>query len=138
MFSVPYTNVLAASCLKLFMHTILSEYFLARRTAYATVLAQLDEAARLSHVKERENAFATEPVEGSDTLSMMTVTANYEGAYRDLMAFVHEIDRSPGLLVIESLNGSLQAGGSTLSVAMKIQAFVREEPAAIAQIEAAR
>src|SRR2546423_1915658 len=92
----------------------------------------------LSHVKERENAFATEPVEGSDTLSMMTVTANYEGAYRDLMAFVHEIDRSPGLLVIESLNGSLQAGGSTLSVAMKIQAFVREEPAAIAKIEAAR
>jgi len=111
----------------------LDEYFLARRTAYSSVLAQLGEAARLSHVKERENAFATEPVEGSDTLSMMTVTANYEGTYRDLMSFVHEIDRSPGLLIIESLNAAPEAGGSNLSVALKIQAFVRDEPAALAE-----
>jgi hypothetical protein len=92
----------------------LSDYFLSRRTAYSVVLAELGEAARLSHVKERENAFATEPVEGSDVLSMMTVTANYEGAYRDLLAFVREIDRSPGLLVIESLNAAPETGGNTL------------------------
>jgi hypothetical protein len=114
----------------------LSEYFLARRTAYSAVLAQLGEAARLAKVKERENAFATEPVEGSDTLSMMTVTANYEGTYNDLMTFVREIDRSQGLLIIESLNAAPEAGGNLLSVAMKIQAFVREEPASLA--EAAR
>jgi Tfp pilus assembly protein PilO len=106
----------------------LEAYFLARRTAYSTVLAELSGAARASNMKERENAFATEPVEGSDTLSMMTVTANYEGTYHDLMSFVREIDRSPGMLIIESLNAAPQTGSNTLQVAMKIQAFVRQEP----------
>lgn len=110
----------------------LNEYFLARRTAYSEVLAQLSDAARISHVKERENAFATEPVEGSDTLSMMTITANYEGTYRDLMAFVREIDRTPGLLIIESLNAAPESGTNNLQVSTKIQAFVRDEPQAVA------
>ena len=115
----------------------LDEYFLARRTAYGSVLAQLGEAAKLAHVKEKENAFASEPVEGSETLSMMTITANYEGTYRDLMNFVREIDRAPGLLIIESLNAAPETGSNTLAVALKIQAFVREEPRAVAKAESA-
>src|SRR5438093_930884 len=48
----------------------LSEFFLDRRTAYSAVLAELGETAQRAKLKERENSFATEPVEGSDTLSM--------------------------------------------------------------------
>jgi type IV pilus assembly protein PilO len=59
---------------------------------------------------------------------MMTITANYEGTYRDLMNFVHQLDRSPRMLIIESLNAAPQAGGNLLAVSMKIDTFVREEP----------
>ena len=109
----------------------LDRYFLARRSAYISVLAELGETARTSKLKERENAFAIEDVEGSDQLKMMTVTANYEGTYRDLLAFVREIDRSKLLLVIESLNAVPQAGTNTLLVSMKIEAFVREDGSAV-------
>ena len=105
----------------------LDDYFLARRTAYSTLLTELLEAADRAKIKPKEHAYATEPIEGSDTLSMMTISANYEGTYANLMRFVHEIDKSPRVLIIEGLTAAPQAAGGTLSVSMKIDAFVREE-----------
>jgi hypothetical protein len=103
----------------------LNDYFLARRTAYSTLLSELDAAADQAKIKPKEHAYATEPIEGSDSLSLMTITANYEGTYANLMRFVHEIDRSPRMLIIEALNAAPQQGSGTLSVSMKIDAFVR-------------
>jgi hypothetical protein len=104
----------------------LGNYFLERRTAYSTLLSELVEAANQSKIKPREHAYATEPIEGSDSLSMMTITANYEGTYSDLMHFVHEIDRSPRLLIVEALNAAPQQGTNILVVNMKLETFVRE------------
>ena len=71
------------------------------------------------------------PVDGSDTLSMMSITANYEGNYADLMHFVHELDRSSRLMIIESLNAAPQTDKSgMLAVAMKVDTFVRDDSAA--------
>ena len=92
----------------------LGTYFLSRRTAYSTLLGQLGDAAQQSQIKPREISYATEPIEGSDTLSMMTITASYEGTYQNLMSFVHQVDQSPGLMIIESLNAAPQAGSNTL------------------------
>ena len=78
-------------------------------------------------IKPKEHAYATEPIEGSDTLSMMTISANYEGTYVNLMRFVHEIDKSPRMLIIEGLTAAPQQTGGTLNVSMKIDAFVRED-----------
>jgi Tfp pilus assembly protein PilO len=103
----------------------LNTYFLERRTAYATLLSELVGAADQSKIKPREHAYATEPVEGSNSLNMMTITANYEGTYANLMHFVHEIDRSPRLLIVESLNAAPQQGSNTLVVNMKMETFVR-------------
>ena len=64
---------------------------------------------------------------GSDTLSMMSISANYEGTYANLMRFVHELDRSPRLLIIEGLNAAPQATGGTLNISMKIDTFVRDD-----------
>jgi type IV pilus assembly protein PilO len=58
---------------------------------------------------------------------MLTITANYEGAYADLLHFVHEVDRSPRLLIIESLNAAPLQGGGQLSISMKLESFVRED-----------
>ena len=103
----------------------LNTYFLERRTAYATLLSELVGAADQSKIRPREHAYATEPVEGSNSLNMMTITANYEGTYANLMHFVHEIDRSPRLLIVESLNAAPQQGSNTLVVNMKMETFVR-------------
>ncbi|MEQ1946586.1 MAG: type 4a pilus biogenesis protein PilO [Bryobacteraceae bacterium] len=105
----------------------LASYFLERRTAYSTLLSELVSAAEQSKITPKEHAYSTEPVEGSDSLSMMTITANYEGNYENLMRFVHQIDRSPRLLIIEGLNAAPQQGSGVLNVSMKIETFVRED-----------
>jgi hypothetical protein len=107
----------------------LKDYFLDRRTASATLETALIEAATAAKIKPREHAWSTEPIEGSDTLSMWTVTYSFEGAPHDVMSFVHELDRSPQFLIIDSLNATPQQGAnsSTVTVTMKIDAFVREE-----------
>lgn len=105
----------------------LGGYFLARRTAYSTLLTDLGQAAETSKIKPREYAYSTEPIEGSDTLSMMTITANFDGAYRDVLNFVHELDKLPRLLIIESLTAAPQQGSNLLNVSMKLDTFVRED-----------
>jgi hypothetical protein len=108
----------------------LNEYFLSRRAAYSTLLGELVSAADEAKIKPKEHAYATEPIEGSDSLSMMTITANYEGTYQNLMRFVHRIDQSPRLLMIEALNAAPQQNTGVLNVSMKIDTFVREEDSA--------
>lgn len=105
----------------------LSQYFLARRTAYSTLLTELVAAADEAKIKPKEHAYATEPIEGSDSLSMMSISANYEGTYANLMRFVHELDRSPRLLIIEALNAAPEQSGGTLNISMKIDTFVRDD-----------
>lgn len=105
----------------------LDEYFLARRTADSALLAELTADANKAQIKERDRAQTTEFIEGSDSLSMMTITANYEGTYRNLLNFIGELDRSDKLLIIESMNAAPQQGSNTLTVSMKIDAFIRDD-----------
>jgi Tfp pilus assembly protein PilO len=107
----------------------LSQYFLANRTAFSTVLSDLYAAANQSQIKPRDNAYSLEPIEGSDTLSMMSITAGFEGKYADVMKFVHAVDGSPRLVIIESLSAAPQQNSDILSVSMKLNTFVREEQA---------
>jgi Tfp pilus assembly protein PilO len=90
----------------------------------------LIDAADRAKIKPKEHAYATEPIEGSDSLSMMSISANYEGTYANLMRFVHEIDRSPRLLIIEALNAAPEQSGGTLNISMKIDTFVRDDGSA--------
>lgn len=105
----------------------LGQYFLSRRAAAENLLAELGNAAQGSKIKAKEASVSIQPIDGSDTLSMMSVVANYEGEYGDLLHFVHEIDRSPSLVIIESLNAAPQAGSKTLAVSLKLDTFVRED-----------
>jgi hypothetical protein len=111
----------------------LDKYFLARRTADSALLAGLTAAAAKAEIKERDRAQTTEFIEGSDSLSMMTITANYEGTYRNLLNFIGELDRSDQLLIIESMTAAPQQGSNTLTVSIKIDAFIRDESLAAAR-----
>jgi len=105
----------------------LDDYFLARRTADSALLSELTAAASKAQIKERDRAQTTEFIEGSDSLSMMTITANYEGPYRNLLNFIGELDRSEQFLIIESMTAAPQQGSNILTVSMKIDAFIRDE-----------
>ena len=72
----------------------MGKYFLPRRTAYSTIVAELNQVANESKVTPKESSYGIEPVEGSDTLKMMQITANYEANYADLIKFVNLIDKS--------------------------------------------
>ena len=117
----------------------LEDYFLSRRTADSTLLSALTTAASKAQIKERDRAQTTEFIEGSDSLSMMTITANYEGNYRNLLNFINELDHSQQLLIIESMSAAPQQGSNILTVSMKIDAFIREDssPSAVETAQAA-
>jgi hypothetical protein len=105
----------------------MSKYFLPRRSAYSVVMAELNELANQAKVTAKESANSIEPVDGSDVLDMMQITANYEATYGDLVRFVNMIDKADRLLVMESLNATPQQGGGKLNVLMKLDTFVIED-----------
>jgi hypothetical protein len=108
----------------------LSDYFLPLRRAYRVVDSELLRAAAAAKIKPKETGYSAEPIEGSDTLQMMSITATYEGSYQDVLSFVHAIDQSPSMLIIESLSAVPQQGSNVLAVSLKIDTFVRSEAAA--------
>jgi len=117
----------------------LSKYFVTRRTVPSTMLTELNQNAQRAGIKDRGNAFSIDLIDGSETLGMVTITANFEGTYRNLLSFVREIDRSSSLLIIESLNATPQQGTSILTVAIKMEAFIREDaPLQVASQEATK
>ena len=110
--------------------SFLHDYFLGERTAYSAILDELQTAEREAKMRPKDHSLSVaEPIEGSDNLSMLTITANCEGTYSQLIDFINRIDRSSRLLIIESLNATPQQSGSTLSVNMKLNAFVRGDVA---------
>lgn len=105
----------------------MDKYMLNGRTAYSTVLGELDHAAAQVSLKPRESQYAVEPVDGSDTLGMMTISANFEGEYPNLTKFIHALDRSPRFLIIDSLQAAPQPVGKVVNVNFRLKTFVKDE-----------
>jgi hypothetical protein len=108
----------------------MGNYFLPRRTAYSAIMAELNDLAGQAKITSRDSAWALDPVDGSDTLDMMLITANFEGLYPDLIHFINLLDKSGRLLIIESLNATPQQSGGRLNVMLKLDTFVREDGSA--------
>ena len=100
-------------------------YFMDRRTASSTILTEIGAMAKQAGVSPREHSFTIDPIDGSDVFSMMTITANYEGNYADLVQFVNAVDRSPRFLIIDSIAAQPQQSGG-LQARFKMNAFLRE------------
>jgi len=103
----------------------MSQYFLDARSAASTVTRELIEDAKEAGVKLKDAAYPTEPVEGSDSLSMMTVSANFEGSYPDLIHLLDRIDKSSRLVLIESLQAVPEQGSNRLNISLRFNVFVR-------------
>jgi Tfp pilus assembly protein PilO len=115
-------------------------YFMDRRTASSTILMEIQSAAGKAGLTPREHAFVIDPIEGSDTLSMMTITANYEGSYGNLVDFVNQIDKSARFLIIDNIQAAPQQQAGKLSARFKLNTFVRDDGSGqlIAQATAAQ
>ena len=105
----------------------LGKYFMDRRTFSSTIVGELSTAAKETGIRPKEHAFGFDPIEGSDTLSMVTITGNYEGTYGDLLEFVNRLDKSSRFLILDTLSAAPQQGGTNLSVNIKMNTFVRED-----------
>jgi hypothetical protein len=108
----------------------MTSYFLPRRPAYSIIVAELNDLASQAKITPRDSAWAPEPVEGSDTLDMLQISANFEGTYPDLIHFINLLDKSNRLLIIESFNATPQQTGGRLNVMLKLDAFVQEDGSA--------
>lgn len=105
-----------------------TRYFLPKRIAYSRVISEVQRMARQSGVQPREGVFSEEPVEGSPDLSILNFTSSYEGGYDNLMRFLYQTDKSPLLLMLDTLQASPQQKGQQINASIRFQAIIREEP----------
>jgi len=103
----------------------LDECTMNRRTAFSTVLRDVDKMAVDSGMRPKDSAYSLDPVDGSDTIQRLTISQNFEGSYESLTKLINMLDKSSRFLIIESLQAQPQANGS-LSLTLKLDTFVRE------------
>jgi type IV pilus assembly protein PilO len=104
----------------------LAKYVMDRRTMSSTIQDELNRTAKEAGIKALPATLDLEPIEGSDTLEMISISAGYEGTYANLTKFVNLLDKSPRFLIIENMQTAPQQGGQALNVTLKLDTFVRE------------
>ncbi len=103
-------------------------YMTPRRHTFGPLDDEINRLAKESGMKVGTvNYSLPDPIEGSSDLSMLTITAGFEGGYPQLMKLVNALDRSPRFLLIDSLQVAPQPKGDVLDAVFRINTFVREE-----------
>jgi Tfp pilus assembly protein PilO len=115
----------------------LARYIMERRSAAAITVEDMNKAATDAGIRTLPENANYEPIEGSDTLQMMSITAAFEGSYAGLAKLMNLLEKSPRFLIIDSMNlnapQQLQANappGQNLNVTVKLIAFVRDNSGA--------
>jgi hypothetical protein len=107
--------------------SFLGSYMTPRKSTYSTILGELSHMAETSGIKTKDATITAERIEGSSSLSQLTITAGYEADYQSLLKFVNLLDRSERFLIIESLTAAPQSGTGKLLVSIKLDTFVRDD-----------
>lgn len=103
----------------------LAKYVTDERFGASTLLDEFNRIATESGVRQLPVSWNEQPIEGSVTFQMVTVTEGCEGSYASLAKFINLVDKSPKFLIIESLDTSApQQNGALLNVRLKIDTFV--------------
>jgi type IV pilus assembly protein PilO len=106
----------------------LASYMTSRRHTFSTILGEISGVAKTAGMKMGDANYAVpDPIEGSEDLDMLTITANFEGTYPQLLKFVNLLDRSPRFLLIEGLQVTPQPKGDLLSITIKMNTFVKDD-----------
>ncbi|MSV28831.1 MAG: hypothetical protein EXQ52_08800 [Bryobacterales bacterium] len=108
----------------------LAQYTLSRRISFSAIVGELDRVAMDAGIKPKGYTYTMEPVEGSDTLTTLRISADFESPYPNLTRFMNLLDRSPKFLIIESMQATPQQSGPMLNVSLKMDTFLSEEASA--------
>ena len=103
----------------------LDQYILDRRSAFSILFGEVERLARESGMKPKESSYVLDPVEGSESIEQLTISANYDGTYDSLTKFVNRLDKTSRFLIVQSMQASPQPSG-TLNVNLRIDTFVRQ------------
>ena len=105
----------------------MGKYFTERRVVTSTIQGELVQIAKDSGITYQPTTWTLEPIEGSDTLAMMTINAGCQGTYAALSKFVNMVDKSTHFLIIESMVAAPQQTGQILNVTIKVDTFVKDQ-----------
>jgi hypothetical protein len=83
--------------------------------------------AAASGMQDRGGAYTWEPVEGTSDLTLLNLTANFEGTYANLMQFLYQVDKSPMLLMLDTLSAAPLQSGHLLNTTLRFQYIFRED-----------
>ncbi len=106
----------------------LTAYLTSRRYTYSTIIGEITATAKAAGMEKVGATIAPlEAIQGSDDLDMMSISVNLEGNPAQLVKFVNLLDRSPRLLIIETLTATPRSKTDILTVNVKLDTFVRED-----------
>jgi len=105
-----------------------AQYFLPRRTAFATIYGEMLRLSSAAGIHERDRNYSEEPIPGTDDLTLLTINGTYQGTYADLMNFLSQVDHSDQLLILDTLTATpQQQGADLLNVTMRFLAVIKED-----------
>jgi hypothetical protein len=111
----------------------LDKYIIERRLLASTLEGDLASMAKQAGIRPLPSQTSTEDIEGSDTLQMVRITAGFEGNYASLKKLLELLDKSPRMLIVESMTAQTpqtQQGSQVVNVVLTLDAFARETPGA--------
>ena len=117
----------------------LAKYIMERRSAPEITVAEMNKAALDAGIRPLGESAGYDPIEGSDTLQMMSITAGFEGTYAGLTKLVDRLEKSPRFLIIDSMNlnapqqqnAQQQNFAQNLNVNLTVLTFVQDDPGAV-------
>jgi type IV pilus assembly protein PilO len=116
----------------------LSRYVIPARSMAETTLSEMYKAATEAGIRALPSVTSNDPIEGSDTLEMVTITQGFEGTYAALTKLVNLLEKSPRFLILDSMQlnatqaqqNAVQAGPQVINVTLKVLTFARDESGA--------
>ena len=114
----------------------LGKYIMEKREASALTVEEMNKAATEAGIRALPENATYESLEGSDTIQMMSIVAEFEGSYAGLAKLMNLLEKSDLFLIIDymSLNAPQQqnqkanAGGpQNVNVSVRLLTFVRDE-----------
>ena len=117
----------------------MTKYVVDRRTMASTVLEELNKLAADAGIKVGPETSARRRSRAATRISMLSISAGFEGSYASLAKLVNLLDRSPRFLIIENMVAAApqgqtgQAAGQgdkALNVTLRIDTFVRDDSGA--------
>jgi type IV pilus assembly protein PilO len=119
----------------------LARYIMDKREASAVTVEELNKAASEAGIRALPENASYEAIEGSDTLQMMAILAEFQGTYAGLTKLMNLLEKSNRFLIIDYMNlnapqeqnnrPNVAAAAQQVNVSVRLLTFVRDETGSV-------